>query len=241
MTSHRRQEVGRDDDLIHDVTQLIFHASPLLVYLLVTIVLLLESSGVPVINTTLLLAVGALASLGRVNLWLLLAAAIVGSISGACLAYSIGLQGGRQLFLHLASLFHIDATKINMTERWFQKAGTWMVFFSRMIPYVRPFACFPAGISAMPFGRFFLAALLGSTIWCAVVLNVGFALGHRWWLALHLIRYYTFPTLCALVLLVALYLLVTSAIKRYVRSRAGATPGSVDSAGKHNSHDLLEV
>jgi membrane protein DedA with SNARE-associated domain len=241
MTSHRRQEVGRDDDLMHDVTQLIFHASPLLVYLLVAVLLMLESSGVPVINTTVLLAAGALASLGRVNLWLLLAVAILASLSGACLAYGIGLRGGRQLFLHLASLFHIDAQKVNVTERWFQKAGAWMVFFSRMIPYIRPFACFPAGVSAMPFGRFFLAALLGSTIWCAAVLNVGFALGRRWWLAFHLIRYYTFPTLCTLVLLIALYLLVMSAIKRYMRSRAGVDPGSADTVDRRNSHDLLGV
>jgi membrane protein DedA with SNARE-associated domain len=214
--------------MMHDLIQMIFHASPLLVFLLVAVILLLESSAVPLINTTLLLAAGALASQGHLNLWALLAAAILGSISGACLAYIIGLRGGRHIFLRLASLFHIDAQKVNMTELWFQKNGLWMVFFSRMMPYVRPFASFPAGISRMPFGRFFLAALAGSTIWCVVMLNIGLALGHRWPLAIHLIRHYTIPTLCMLALLIAFYFLITSAVKRYLRSHAVSDSGSED-------------
>lgn len=230
--------------MVYYLTQIILHASPLLVYLLVAVMLLLESSGVPLINTTLLLLTGALASLGHLNIWVLIVTTILGSISGACLAYVIGLRGGRQIFLRLASLFHIDAQKVSMTERWFQKAGVWMVFFSRMTPYVRPFACFPAGISGMPFGRFFLAALAGSTIWCVVMLNVGLALGHRWWLALHLIRHYTVPTLCTLVLVMVLYLLIASTTRRYLRSRAGAVPGSVNGVDGNpvgESEDLAEV
>ena len=224
---------------MHDLIQMIFHASPLLVCLIVAIMLLLESSAVPLINTTLLLAAGALASQGHLNFLALLSAAILGSISGACLAYIIGLRGGRQIFLSLASLFHIDAQKVNMTELWFQKNGVWMVFFSRMAPYVRPFASFPAGISRMPFGRFFLAALAGSTVWCVVMLNIGLALGHRWPLAIHLIRHYTAPTLFTLGLLIALYFLITSAVKRFLRSHTGSD--SEDSVGKKDSHDLLEV
>ncbi len=225
--------------MMHDLIQMIFHASPLLVCLLVAIMLLLESSAVPLINTTLLLAAGALASQGHLNFWVLIAAAILGSVSGACLAYTIGQRGRRHIFLRLASLFHINAQKVNMTELWFQKNGIWMVFFSRMMPYVRPFASFPAGISRMPFGRFFLATLAGSTIWCVVMLNIGLALGRRWPLAIHLIRHYTAPTLCTLGLLIALYFLITSAVKRFLRSHTGSD--SEDSVGKKNSHDLLEV
>ena len=225
--------------MMHDLIQMIFHASPLLFCLIVAIMLLLESSAVPLINTTLLLAAGALASQGHLNFLALLFAAILGSISGACLAYIIGLRGGRQIFLSLVSLFHIDAQKVNMTELWFQKNGVWMVFFSRMMPYVRPFVSFPAGISRMPFGRFFLAALAGSTIWCVVMLNIGLALGRRWPLAIHLIRHYTVPTLCTLALLMALYFLITSAVKRYLRSHTGSD--LEDRVGKKDSHDLLEV
>jgi membrane protein DedA with SNARE-associated domain len=190
--------------------------------------LLLESCAVPIINSTLLLSAGALASSGHLNIWSLIVAAILGSISGACLAYVIGLRGGRNIVVRLAVIFRIDMQKIDTTERWFQKTGMWMVFLSRLTPYVRPFACFPAGISRMPFGRFFLAALAGSTIWCVVMLNIGLALGHRWQLGLHLIRSYTIPTLCILVLLVTLYFVIVSFVKRYLSSHAGPIADSVD-------------
>lgn len=215
-------------NLLHGLLQIIFYSSPIVVYLVVASMLLLESSAVPIVNTTLLLAAGALASLGHVDIWVLMVAAILGSVSGACLAYGIGLRGGRAICVRLASLFRIDAKKVEMTERWFQRNGMWMVFFSRVTPYVRPFACFPAGISRMPFGRFFVAALMGSTIWCVVMLNIGLALGRRWGLALRLIRHYTVFTVGVLVLMVIVYFVVTSGVRRYLAARVDTMPDSVD-------------
>ena len=226
---------------MYALMQLFFHASPLLLYLLVAVALLLESSGVPIVNTTLLLFTGALASLGLLNIWILIAAAVLGSTAGACLAYVIGLQGGRRLYLRLLSVFHIEEQKVKVVERWFQQSGAWMIFFSRITPYVRPFACFPAGISRMPFGRFFIAALAGSATWCVVILYAGLALGRRWHFALHLIQDYTLPTLCALALVIALYMLITYGLRRYLRARLQVSPDSMSSKGGQDSRDLLEV
>jgi len=226
---------------LYALTQLFFHASPLLLYLLVAVTLLLESSGVPIVNTTLLLFTGALASLGLLNIWILIAAAIFGSTAGACLAYGIGLQGGRRLYLRLLSVFHIEEQKVKAVERWFQQSGAWMIFFSRLTPYVRPFACFPAGISRMPFGRFFIAALAGSATWCVVMLYAGLALGRRWHFALHLIQDYTLPTLCALALVIVLYVLITYGFRRYLRARLQEAPDPVSSKGEQDSRNLLEV
>src|SRR2546421_10800674 len=101
--------------------QFFFHASPLLLYLLVAVTLLLESSAVPIANTTLLLFTGALASLGHLNIYILAAAAIAGSVTGACLAYFLGLKGGRQLLLHLAARLRVDPQKVSIAEGWFQE------------------------------------------------------------------------------------------------------------------------
>jgi len=221
--------MGGRTGCLYALMQLFFHASPLLLYLLVAVALLLESSAVPIVNTTLLLFTGALASLGLLNIWILVAAAIFGSTAGACLAYVIGLQGGRRLYLRLLSIFHVEGQKVNVVERWFQRSGAWMIFFSRMTPYVRPFACFPAGISRIPFGRFFIAAMAGSAIWCVAIVYAGLALGRRWRFALHLIEDYTLPTLCALALLIALYVLVTYGLRRYLRARLQVNPDSVSS------------
>jgi membrane protein DedA with SNARE-associated domain len=186
------------------------------IYLIVAVILLLESSGVPIVNNTLLIFTGALASLGHLNIWLLAIASITGSIAGACLAYSIGAYGGRQVMLRVAAFFHVDDQKVRMAENWFQTAGVWMIFFSRMTPFVRPFACFPAGMSRLAFLRFFMAASAGSFIWCITMLCIGWNLGHRWNLAIFMMQQYTIPAFCIVVVLIVLYVLGIWAIKRYL-------------------------
>src|SRR5438874_10889938 len=118
-----RGRINRLNDIIHLIT----HADPLLIYFIVAMFLLLESSAVPIINSTLLLFTGALANLGHLDFWALAIVSILGSISGACLAYIIGRRGGRRLFLRLVGIFHVSEQKVNMAERWFQKKGTWMI------------------------------------------------------------------------------------------------------------------
>jgi membrane protein DedA with SNARE-associated domain len=219
---------------VHTVTHIFLHTSPLLMYLLVGCVLLLESSGVPILNSTLLLFAGALVSLGHLNIVNLALASIVGSVAGACLAYYIGGHGGQQVLLRLASLFHVDTEKIAIVERWFQHSGAWMIFFSRMLPYARPFACFPAGIAQMNFLRFFCAAFAGSTIWCISMLVVGWNLGKRWELAVAAIQQYTLPVLGLIILLLVLYIFFARQVKRYLQARFQRSSDS-----NERSHDLV--
>ncbi len=188
-----------------------------LIYLLVAAFLLLESTGIPLINTTLLLFTGALAAQGRLNPGLLLLAALVGSTLGACCAYGLGQRYGEKLLFRLARLLRIDKQKMLFAERWFQRAGGRMIFFSRILPYIRPFACFPAGIAGMPFARFLLAAASGSLIWCATFLTLGWELGPRWKLALYLMQVYTLPTCCGLLLLLVIYFCARYMVNSYLR------------------------
>ena len=189
--------------MLHTITDAFMHAPPLLVYLSVLVVLLLESTGVPIANTTLLLLAGALASLGHVNIWLLAIVALSGSTLGACSAYALGAYSGRKILSRLARFFPAGEQKTQLVERWFQQGGIGMIFFSRMLPYVRPFACFPAGIWRMSFPRFVASACAGSLFWCSIMLSIGWCLGSRWRLALHAIHYYTLPMVCLLVLCLA--------------------------------------
>ena len=193
---------------MHLIINFIVQANPLVIYSIVALTLCLESTGIPIANTTLLLLTGAMTSFGHLNLWILIVVAILGSVVGACSAYIIGARGGRPAFLRLATLFRVDEQKVIFTERWFQKAGIWMILAARILPYVRPFACFFGGITNIPFQRFFVAALVGSTIWCIAIVQIGAILGPHWTLALLLISKYTLPTIAVLLLLTALYILV---------------------------------
>ncbi|MHB8597355.1 MAG: DedA family protein [Ktedonobacteraceae bacterium] len=220
---------------------MVFHANPLLIYVIVALVLLLESTGIPITNNTLLLLTGALAALGHLNIWLLTISAIIGSIAGACCAYTLGEWKGQAVLRRIAALFRVDAKKMSIAENWFQKSGAWMVFFSRMTPYVRPYACFPAGISRMSFQRFFIAALAGSMLWCFALVRIGAALGPHWHIALTLIQNYTIPTCATLVLLVVLYFSVRYAIKRYLHPHNHENLGDTEAEEQGCNHNLLEV
>jgi membrane protein DedA with SNARE-associated domain len=219
----------------------ILHASPLVIYLIVAVDLLLESSGVPITNNVLLLFTGALASLGHLNIWLLTLAAILGSIAGASVAYVIGAYGGRLMFLRLVAFFRIDESKIRMTERWFHKSGVWMIFLSRMTPYVRPFACFLGGITHIPAGRFFTAALTGSMLWCVVMIQVGAMLGPHWEIALQLVKHYTLPTILALVLLLVLYCFIKFMIGRHRHLRQDGAIDVAHEGSEQSNCDLQQV
>ena len=226
---------------MHALTDFIIHANPILIYMLVAIVLMLESCGVPIANNTLLLLTGALAALGYLNIRILIPVAIMGSISGACLAYIIGTYGSRRTFLHVATILHVNRQKMDMTKRWFQKAGPWMIFFSRMTPYVRPFTCFLGGITHLPFSRFCMAALGGSIIWCVVMLQIGMALGARWHVALFLMQRYTIPSLAALILGIMLYFCFARAIKRHIYQRLQKEVSPQVSENEQTESELLEV
>jgi membrane protein DedA with SNARE-associated domain len=226
---------------VQPLIDMVFHANPLLIYVIVALVLLLESTGIPITNNTLLLFTGALAALGHLNIWLLTISAIIGSIVGAYCAYTLGKWKGQGILRRIAVLFHVDAKKMSVAENWFQKSGAWMIFFSRMTPYVRPYACFPAGISRMSVQRFFIAALAGSILWCFALVRIGAALGPHWRLALTLIQNYTIPTCATLVFLVVLYFCGRYAIKRYLRSHGHGSLREAEAEEQSCDPNLLEV
>ncbi len=226
---------------MHIIVDFIGQANPLVIYTIVAVTLLLESSGIPIANNTLLLLTGAMTAFGHLNIWILICAAILGSILGACSAYAIGMHGGRRVFSRVTTFFHVSERKVSFTERWFQKAGFGMIFLSRMTPYVRPFACFFGGITVMPFRRFFVAALSGSIIWCIVIVHIGAALGPHWQLALILIRNYTLPTLCILVGMIVIYVGMRFVLRRYLLRSIEIEPTSVEAANEKQQNDLVEI
>jgi membrane protein DedA with SNARE-associated domain len=226
---------------LRPIIDFIVQSNPLVIYMVVALTLCLESSGIPVANTTLLLLTGAMTTFGHLNLWILMFVAILGSVTGACSAYGIGAHGGRPAFLRLATFFHVDEQKVNLTERWFQKSGLWMLLLSRILPYIRPFACFFGGITNMPFQRFFVAALAGSTIWCIAIVQIGAMLGPHWKLALILIRNYTLPTSAALLLLIVLYILVRMGLNRALQRTAQPNGVAEEITNENVQNDPIQV
>ena len=114
------------------------------------------------------------------NIPLAVALATVGSVVGALVGYGIGAWGGRPLLARYGGYVGIGADDLDRADRWFERWGSWAVFLGRMVPLVRTFVSYPAGISRMPIGRFVLFSTLGSLPWNAALIVAGFVVGENY-------------------------------------------------------------
>jgi membrane protein DedA with SNARE-associated domain len=106
--------------------------------------------------------------------------ATLGSLVGAVVGYYIGAWGGRPILDRYGKYVGIGAEDLDRADRWFDRWGSWAVFFGRMVPLVRTFVSYPAGISRMPMGRFLVFSALGSLPWNAALIFAGFIVGENY-------------------------------------------------------------
>ncbi|MDX3865335.1 DedA family protein [Streptomyces europaeiscabiei] len=153
---------------------------PLSIYLLVGLVIGLESLGIPLPGEIILVSSALLASQhGEIDPFVLGACATAGAIIGDSIGYAIGRKGGRPLLDKLNRRFpkHFSESNIAVAERSFDRWGMWAVFFGRFIALLRIFAGPLAGVLQMPYWRFLVANILGGILWAggttAVIYYVG--------------------------------------------------------------------
>ena len=179
------------------------HIPPLAIYAFIVVWLAAESCGLPLPNELVLLFAGSLASQHIVSPVALVLIASISSVSGATLAYEIGRRGGRAAVLRVGRYIRLDEARLDAVERWFRSAGPVAVGLSRITPFIRTVASFPAGMLELPLPSFLLAASVGSLVWCTVMVTIGDILGTDYVVAFKLIQRYTIP---AIIVLVALFL-----------------------------------
>ena len=114
------------------------------------------------------------------NIPLAVALATVGSVVGALVGYAIGAWGGRPVLDRYGRYVGIGLEDLDRADRWFDRWGSWAVFLGRMVPLVRTFVSYPAGISRMHLGRFLLFSTLGSLPWNAGLIYAGFVVGENY-------------------------------------------------------------
>ncbi|MGW4397140.1 DedA family protein [Amycolatopsis nivea] len=141
---------------------------PLSVYLLVGLVVMVESLGIPLPGEIVLVSAALLASShsGLNPLWIgVLASA--GAIIGDSIGYLIGKKGGKRLFAWAGRKFpkHFGPDHIASAEKMFHKRGMWAVFFGRFVAVLRILAGPLAGSLNMHYPRFLVANALGGIVW----------------------------------------------------------------------------
>jgi membrane protein DedA with SNARE-associated domain len=154
------------------IAQLISHYG----YSAIFVLMLFESSSLPVPSEVVLPLAGLLSSKGLLDFYLAFAAALAGSIGGLAVDYAIGYYLGKDLvYKHLRD-FHIKKADLDAFDAWFGRNAVAAVFFSRLIPIARTIMSLPAGFVRMPLKQFFAYSILGSFIWDIVLMYFGFYL-----------------------------------------------------------------
>jgi len=141
----------------------------------------LENLFPPIPSEAILPLAGLAASRGSFSIVAAILFATLGSIVGALVLYAIGaLVGVPRLRWLFDKIPLLRASDIDKTVAWFEKHGSAAVFFGRFLPIFRSLISIPAGVVRMPLWRFTLYTGLGSLIWNALFVALGWMLGASW-------------------------------------------------------------
>jgi membrane protein DedA with SNARE-associated domain len=154
---------------------------PELVYLVVGVIILTESMGVPLPGEITLISASLMAAAGITNIWGVALAAAAGAIIGDSIGYAIGRRGGRALLERMGRRFpkHLGPAHLARAERTFARWGVWTVFFGRFVALLRILAGPLAGALRVPYRKFLLANAAGGICWAVGTSFVIFFVGRK--------------------------------------------------------------
>jgi membrane protein DedA with SNARE-associated domain len=146
----------------------------------IVLLMAVESACIPLPSEVIMPFSGYLVYTGRFNLWAVAVAGAVGCVVGSWVAYFVGAYGGRRFIERYGRYVLISRRDLDLADRWFARYGEVIIFASRMLPVVRTFIAFPAGVARMSLTRFTIYTFLGSLPWCLGLAYVGQVLGEQW-------------------------------------------------------------
>lgn len=150
----------------------------------VVLLMFFENLFPPIPSEVVMPLSGYVSAQGDLSLWGVIAGGTFGSVLGAIFWYYVARWLGEDRLKRWARKhgrwITLGPSDIDKADRWFDRYGSWLVFFGRLIPTVRTLIAIPAGIFEMPMGRYLLFSTLGSLIWTGALAALGYWLGSKW-------------------------------------------------------------
>ncbi|MEK6747460.1 MAG: DedA family protein [Rickettsiales bacterium] len=146
-------------------------------YLGIFIMSFLESTFVPIPSEVTMIPAGVLVQQGHMNFWIVWFASTLGALAGSLFNYYLALWLGRRFFYNYGKYFFFTHEKLDKIDKFFAEHGDISTFTGRLLPGVRHFIAFPAGLAHMNLKKFCIYTFLGSSIWMAVLIIVGYYIG----------------------------------------------------------------
>lgn len=143
----------------------------------VLVLMAVESCGIPFPSEVIMPTAGLLAATGHLNLEEAILAGAVGNLIGSLVAYGLAARFGKPLLLGPGRYIGISPHHLELADGWFQRWGLWAVLIGRVLPVVRTYISFPAGLARVKLGPFSILTFVGALPWCAALALVGYTLG----------------------------------------------------------------
>ena len=149
-------------------------------YVGIALLMAIESACIPLPSEIIMPFAGYLVSTGRFDLYLAATAGAIGCNIGSIVGYEIGKRGGRPLAERWGRYLLIGPGELDTADRFFARWGSIAVLIGRLLPVIRSFIAFPAGVARMRLVPFHVYTFLGSWPWCFGLAWVGMKLGTQW-------------------------------------------------------------
>ena len=146
----------------------------------IALLMAIESACIPLPSEIIMPFAGFLVFKGEMTLWAVAFAGAIGCVIGSIPAYYLGMYGGRPLVEKYGKWVLISAKDLNWADKAFDKHGEIIIFIGRLLPAVRTFIAFPAGVARMNMTKFISYTFAGSLIWCYLLALAGFKAGENW-------------------------------------------------------------
>ena len=146
----------------------------------IVLLMAIESACIPLPSEIIMPFAGFLVFKGEMNLWLVALAGAIGCVVGSIPAYYVGMFGGRPLAEKYGKYILLSKRDLDYADHLFERHGEIIIFLARMLPAIRTFIAFPAGVVRMNMPKFIFYTFVGSFIWCALLAYAGMKFGENW-------------------------------------------------------------
>jgi membrane protein DedA with SNARE-associated domain len=161
-----------------------------------------ESAGVPISSEIVVPLGGALAAQGKLNFVLVVAVSSAANLAGSLIAFYLTRRYGERVVLSRGGRWlGLSRGHLRLANRFFASFGLWAVFVGRLLPVVRTYISFPAGISKIGYAWFSAATLAGAIPWNFALAYAGLKLGQHYETVAAALHPFVIPIAIAVVIL----------------------------------------
>ena len=148
----------------------------------VFVLMVAESCGIPFPSEVVMPTGGLLAATGHIpeGLVAVIFAGAAANLVGSLIAYVLAARFGEPLLLGPGRYVGIRRHHLEIADGWFQRWGLVAVFVGRVLPVIRTYISFPAGLARVDLLRFSILTFVGALPWCAALALVGYVLGRNY-------------------------------------------------------------